>query len=144
MSHDADLGAQPSDDRVEPLLADMNTTPPPNVMVPTDSASSDSGSPSAVAQRRMIGLSTAKIQKAHAAQVTETSLRKPRHCKKCGAGPEIMCGGRRGVSFCTRACQDCKKMECLGRDPKLDKPCWDVKERREKSLGKAKKRKRVA
>ncbi|KAH6891814.1 hypothetical protein BKA70DRAFT_1233801 [Coprinopsis sp. MPI-PUGE-AT-0042] len=88
------------------------------------------------AQRVTIALSRGHIQQAMEAQVTEKAPRKPRACMKCGL---LGCSGRRNVDLCERLCRDCGKLRCLGRHPReLQRPCWEVQEKREKTLGKRK------
>ncbi|KAH6902446.1 hypothetical protein BKA70DRAFT_1229093 [Coprinopsis sp. MPI-PUGE-AT-0042] len=132
---------EPSHDNTS--LTGTSGAPLPVTNVPTTSVDSGvaSSPPAAAAQEKMFGLSTAKVKKAHISHDTDVAVRKPRHCMKCGSGEEVMCGGRRGIGFCTKPCQDCHKIKgCLGRDPKSDRPCWEVKEKREKLLGKKRKR----
>ncbi|KAH6910945.1 hypothetical protein BKA70DRAFT_1268971 [Coprinopsis sp. MPI-PUGE-AT-0042] len=130
------IATQPSNDEIDAPSTSTNTAPVSRV--PTTSV--DAAALPAAVQRKMIGLSKRQIQKVKAGQVTEKASRQPRHCKKCGSEGEIICGGRRSVALCSMPCQDCGKVECLGRDPKLERPCWEVRERREKKLVKKRKR----
>ena len=57
-------------------------------------------------------------------QVTKKKVRKPRTCAKCAI---LGCPGRKAVRNCRNPCQDCRKVDCQGRNSKRpSRPCWHV------------------
>lgn len=70
---------------------------------------------------------THNISRKRVANILEDTrvIKKPRvrHCGKCGSNT---CNGKQKRERCSNPCQDCKKIECKGRDLKSnpDKPCF--------------------
>ncbi|KAH6903847.1 hypothetical protein BKA70DRAFT_1227201 [Coprinopsis sp. MPI-PUGE-AT-0042] len=129
-----------SDVRVDDTSTSHTNVPnsrPPQL---TSGSSSTASMPTAV-QQTIAALSMARVEQIQEAQVTEKAPRKPRTCMKCGKRGGAGCSGRQSVKGCALPCQDCGKVECLGRDSKRrETQCWVVREYMVKKMAKKRKR----
>lgn len=112
----------------EPMAStsELQPYPPPQSLTTLPTAATNQPTPSSNNNRMLVEMLSRK-RVADSILQRQPVTKKARKARTCGKCAVPGCPGRKAVQNCRNPCQDCKRVDCKGRNTKrLSRPCWYV------------------